>query len=168
MIRMTRWRLILFLFLFLSGLYLSDSLSKNHSESDGNGTGRSEPIGISQENLDSIVNPPGPNATDEEKDRFFQLVAKVATPANFLEVSSCLPSPIAFLTEYKQPMSFMNNDSVEHSIIINKDHVYTVLPNSSKTVIAEFGFGPGFYGYACDDPNKTAGMIFIVDQRLEN
>jgi hypothetical protein len=119
---------------------------------------------LTQDELGSITNPPGPDASEPERQAYFDIVARAAVPAEYLDITACLPSPIAFLTEHKQPMTVKNNDATEHTLRINQDHVYTIPPESDKTIIADFGFGAGFYGYACDESEDTAGMLFVVDQ----
>jgi hypothetical protein len=99
------------------------------------------------------------NATADQKNAYFALVNKYAVVTNKLDITKCATNP--FVTEIKQgeQLTLINNGTEPQTIKFDSTREYTAGPNSTKVLIADFGRGPGSYGFAC--PNK-AGISGIV------
>ena len=110
-----------------------------------------------------VLTPPAPDAPAAQKKAYFDLVAGAAKKAGTLTLGpGCSPSPVVFSIALKSPFTVNNTDSVDHTLVFDKDHQYLVPHGASKSVPADFESDAGIYGYACDHATKAAGMLFVT------
>jgi len=112
----------------------------------------------------AILEVPGPNASQEEKDRYFQLMVKFAQPTGNISLTNCQPDPLVLWVREGQSFTITNKDNAAHTVQITEAHKYQVDPQGSKTVKADFGGGPGESGIFCDptDGAKIVGVIHVT------
>lgn len=116
-------------------------------------------IVISEER--EVLKFPSQDAPAEEKQRHYELVVKLAKEADFLDISKCIASPLVFKTKNGKNFLVKNNDFSDHEIQINEEHRYTISANSSRTILADFGYGQGLYGYGCDNSGAPVGLFLV-------
>jgi hypothetical protein len=112
----------------------------------------------------SILQAPQADDPVSKKEAHFQIVNKLAQEADVLNINKCeKPSPLVLSLKYGQEFKVKNDDSIPHSIIIDKNHIYKIDANSTVSFKADFGRGLGAYGYLCE---KYAGIVgfFLVEK----
>ena len=107
-----------------------------------------------------VINPPV-NGTYEERKLHIELTQKLAQETQKLTIKECFGDPTVVSVAERQNLEIKNTDSAARAIAFNKDHVFMIPPNQTVSVKAEFGFGPGVYGYSCDAIEGAAGMVLI-------
>lgn len=109
---------------------------------------------------------PGEDASAEVGRRHLDLVRRIAKEAEVLEMDSgCTMNPVVFRIQEGEEFTVKNSDSVDHELVVNPEHVYSIPAGQTQQVKADFGKGPGIYGYACAFVPHTVG-IFLVTQSL--
>lgn len=106
-----------------------------------------------------IPTPPGPNASQAERDAFSRAIisAQVAT-SNLQITSGCRLDPSVVTVKLGAPaLSFKNQDSIPHQIGIGSANT-PIQPQETKTVAISFK-EPSFYGLVCD--NEVAGILHL-------
>lgn len=110
-----------------------------------------------------ILNPPGSNASEEEETRYYDLVAETAETAATLDLSGCRPKPTAMEVTWNQTFKVRNQDALPHILVINADYEYLIPARSQKEIVADFGKGPGVYGFGCDESEEAVGVILLTE-----
>lgn len=110
------------------------------------------------------LNPPPPDATDDERAEYASLVQRVAEESNVLVVNNCEPSPPVMLVRSGSTITATNENTVDHILVVDPEHLYTV-PAEGKAMIdtGDFGKGPGIYAYGCDLSNTAIGVFLVVE-----
>jgi len=109
-----------------------------------------------------VLNPPSPDASPDEHARFFEEVQRLAREADFVDISDCTPNPQVLQVKYGSTITFRNQDTAEHTITHNPQYQFVIPPGGTKEVAADFGRGPGLYGYGCESSSGAIGMILIT------
>lgn len=110
-----------------------------------------------------VLNFPGPNASDDERKKYAELVNRVSKETTTLEIKNCEPSPLGLKVKEGTEIKVKNNDSVKHKLIVDEKNQYDISASSSNTIKLDFGKGPGVYGYTCDPNAKNpAGIFYII------
>lgn len=111
----------------------------------------------------AALNPPGENASEDEKQRHTDLIFKLATDTDVLRISNCEPSPVVMRVVNKRDFTVRNTDSTDRTIFIDGERQY-VIPAQGETVLtADFGKASGIYGYGCDLSNKGVGVFLVTE-----
>lgn len=105
---------------------------------------------------------PPEGASEEEKRQHFDAVVPLATRAQFLDITRCLGDPIVFEVFEGETFMVRNNDDADHTIQISRDTRFVIPAGGELGVNAEFGFGPGVYGYGCDNSAGAAGIFLVT------
>lgn len=111
----------------------------------------------------ALLNVPGENATNDERREHMDKVLKEAKNGNTLNISGCTPDIVALRVKQGGKLTLVNKDPVNHSIVIDQDHSYSVPANSNTEITVDFGRGAGLYGYGCDRSGKAVGF-FVVSE----
>jgi len=118
---------------------------------------------ISENNI--LQSSPGPNSSDEEKNKFLDAVKRLAKETAVLDITKCQPQPVVFKMRKAAQLQVRNNNNIEHTIIIDSEHQYSIPPNSTKTI--NTGLGVGSPGYRCGgvgfENEPLVGIIDVVD-----
>lgn len=110
----------------------------------------------------TLLKTPQKDASEEKKSAHFAVVQRLAKRTEFLDLSACYGDPLAFRAHEGTKFSVKNNDAVSHTLQISPEHIYTIPAKGAREITAQFGFGPGVYGYGCDDSPEARGILFIV------
>jgi len=122
---------------------------------------RPTPQGLTDEEKQAL-NPPERNATNEEKSQHYNIVANLAEEADFLDINKCEKAdPMVMSLKLKQDFKITNDDSVEHTLIIDEKTRYTIPPGKTITANANFQYGRGAYGYTCDKLGGVVGFFLV-------
>ena len=109
------------------------------------------------ESPQSLPQPPGENASDEEGAAFFDAVAAMAVATETIEIdSSCELSPMVIKVEPGASLVLRNNDSLEHLVTTFVDQELRIPGQDSGSV--EAPSQEAIYGVTCDG----AGVGFIL------
>lgn len=111
--------------------------------------------------LDTLLDTPPQNATDEEKKQHFLKVIAKAKDAKSVDISGCKANPIAMFVQDKRPVIIINKDNEAHEISFNKNTQYIVPAKSSESYLIPFAQGSGVYGFGCDQQGTTAGLFVV-------
>ena len=110
-----------------------------------------------------VLSPPGADASDKERQAYFDLVTSQATAADMLVLgANCTPVPLVISLPLKKTFTIKNTDTVAHTMRLDKDHTYTIEAGKSKEIAADFGHEAGLYGYGCDSSTKAVGMMVVT------
>ena len=121
-----------------------------------------ERTGLSGEER-AALNPPGEDASEDERQRHTDLVFKLATDTDVLRISNCEPSPVVMRVVNKREFIVRNSDLTDRTIFIDEERQY-VIPAQGETVLpADFGKESGIYGYGCDLSNKGVGVFLVTE-----
>ncbi len=112
---------------------------------------------------ETVLTHPSANASQEEKNVYFDLVRNHAQTADALVLKSgCTPVPLVISLQLKKTFVIKNSDTVNHTIVFNKDHIYAVAAGTYKEVTADFGsIGAGIYQYGCDGSSEAVGIVLV-------
>jgi len=173
--------------LIIASVVLGYGIYKQRSERPGGGNGqlvlvqsvtpdRTEPrveqssfINPSLDELDlseeekKALSFPNMDASDQEKQSHSELVKSIATSSPYLDISGCVVAePIVFKIKQGETFTVRNGDDVAHAMVFDKEHRFDVAPRNTKNIVADFGHGPGIYGYACDLIPRIMGLILVT------
>jgi plastocyanin len=114
-----------------------------------------------------VLNAPGENATQEEKDKHGVLLFSLSRESTTLDISSCeIPNPLVLRAKLGTEIKLVNNDSVAHVLTIT-GKAYAVEPKGSTTLKLDFGKGAGGFGYVCDSKGQGTPPVsgfFLLSQ----
>ncbi len=109
-----------------------------------------------------VLNPPVKGSEADQK-QFADLITKLAKDSTTLNISGCRPQPLVMRIKKGATFKLNNTDSQAHVLTVDKDHTYTVSPSASVDVVADFGRGPGIYGFGCDKSGGPVGMLLVTE-----
>ncbi len=122
-------------------------------------TTRLIPANLSKEEKKLLTVPP-PDASEEEINAHIAIGEKLAKEADILEITDCKPKPLVLKVKEKTNFKVLNNDKIDHTLIIDEEHKYPILGGETTEIRADFGKPPGLYGYVCEGVGLT-GFIFV-------
>src|SRR6266403_3926952 len=76
------------------------------------------------QNQMDVLQTPGPNASDDEKKKYADLVASVAKDTTVVEIQQCLATPQVSRIKINVPLTLKNKDSQEHAIVLGQNQTY--------------------------------------------
>jgi len=119
---------------------------------------------LSIEELESLVlDPPEKYASNEEKERHFSIVQRIAKSAEYLDITKCnVASPVVFKVKDGEAFIVKNDSSVEHTISIHDNQIFSIAAHSTKSIQPDFKIGAGVYGYGCDSSPREVGMLLVI------
>lgn len=106
---------------------------------------------------------PNNDSTDKEKADHSKLVEKLAKEVDTVVVKDCLPIPLALKIKIGESFKIRNDGKATITIAVNKDNINEIAAGETKSFKADFGFGPGVYGYACNSSDATSGIFFVTE-----
>lgn len=115
------------------------------------------------------VSPPpkiGPdpyNLSAPEKEAFYKIAAENAVPSDFIDLGGCDPKPSALKVTQNKTFTVRNNDAAFHILVIDPGREYLIPAGGVKEITADFGKGPGIYGFGCDESEEAVGVILITE-----
>lgn len=110
-----------------------------------------------------VLSAPGPNATEAERQAHGQLVASSAVETKSIDLTSCQAKPLVSRFREGAEITLINNDPVPHVMVFNPSLTFPVPAKSSSKIKANFGYGPGIYGFGCDQSPMAVGMILLTE-----
>lgn len=103
------------------------------------------------------------NPSPAEFSALYQYVLKIAYPTPYIEIGKCSPYPLAVRVVVNTNLTFVNSDSIPHSIVFTPKRQIILQPKEKKTVLVDFyRYSPVPYGYTCDDSIEAVGILFAV------
>jgi|GEM_PF-3562807 len=110
----------------------------------------------------SILTPPVQGTPQSEQEAYFNLIQNNAKSTESLSLSkNCTPTPLVSKLKLNKVFTIKNTDSVDHTIIFNTEHMFTIAAGGSKQINANFGHNDGIYGYGCDSSSGAVGMVLV-------
>lgn len=109
-----------------------------------------------------VLDFPDPSAPKEEQKKHFDLVSQLAENVDYIDIGKCRPSPLVVRIKNKDPVTFKNSDELQHSVPLSPEQVLTISAGGKESIIVNFEFGPGVYGYTCDASYKAVGVILVT------
>ena len=109
-----------------------------------------------------VLDFPDPSAPKEEQRKHYDLVSQLAENVDEIDISNCRPSPLVARIKNKDPITLKNSDQVEHSVSFNQEQTLVISAAAKESIIVNFEFGPGVYGYTCDAKGKPVGVLLVI------
>lgn len=112
-----------------------------------------------------MFNFPPDNASTDEKNRFFDLINKLAKNDGPISIDAgCIIKPMVFRVKKDNNFDIKNNDSISHSLFIDSENIFNIPASQKITFKASIksGNGTGNFGYRCDDSINLAGILTVT------
>ncbi len=140
---------------------VSQPLSSGPGTASVSGQRRPLPTDLTDDEK-ALLSPPNQDSPKEDKDKHYAIVVKLAQDASVLDLNNCQkPSPLDMRVKDKSTFKIKNSDSVDHTVVIDQNHHYSVSANSDTSVTVDFGHGLGAYGYLCDNQPGVVGFFLV-------
>ncbi len=110
----------------------------------------------------AVLHPPGENGSDADRQKFSDLIHKLAKDAVALVITNCQPQPLVMHLVQDTTLEIKNADDLDHYIVLDPQHKYTIPAKKSSQVKVTFSQGPGIYGYACDQSPQAVGFFSVT------
>lgn len=125
-------------------------------------TGNSE-VAYEGGGVDEALQPPNPDASEEQRRVHFELVQRLAEVSSTLTLSSeCAFSPKVLEFPESGVITVVNENTTEYPMVFTEEFRLTIPANGSVTVQAsEFPHGAGVYGYGCGKEPGPSGLIHV-------
>jgi hypothetical protein len=104
---------------------------------------------------------PGPSASEEERANHFRLVQSIAKPAEFLDISDCKADPVVLKVKDQSKFTVRNTDNADRKFVLSQSKFIIIPALSDTELTADFGLGPGIYGFGCDNSFSPIGLLFV-------
>lgn len=101
------------------------------------------------------------DADAEARQKYFEESVKKAQATDRLVIGDCKGNPEVIKLQDMALFTIANTDDEPHSLSINENISYEIPAKGMIEVKADFGKGPGLYGYGCDREPSAAGLILI-------
>ena len=108
----------------------------------------------STEEINLIKAAPHSSTSNEERRAYREKLEPFAKDADVIEITNCVLSPLIVKTEDKKSYQLKNNDSVEHTVIVNITELK--LP-ANETISFAMGQYNGFMNFSC--VGGTQGLL---------
>lgn len=153
------WQYFIIILAFLAGMIFQASINRN-SQNAPPSQNVSDNSAVTQNELDSLLTIP--NANDEEGvKKHLDLVSRLATPTSHIDLSGCMPDPLVIAIPHQETISVKNDDKNDHTLYLGNTHSFKINGKATTEIKVDFEYGLGVYGFSCDDPSKTVGVIFV-------
>ena len=111
-------------------------------------------------NREEILNWPDKDATDEERQAYWETVAAAAVNVNVLDISGCTPKPLVLEVGLEESIEIKNSDEVAHTLWIGPPYGSITIPaGGTRGIVFDRG-GSGSHGYRCGS-SDLAGIFYI-------
>ncbi|MCE2402059.1 hypothetical protein J4G08_14390 [Candidatus Poribacteria bacterium] len=126
--------------------------------------------------IDLLLDWPGEDATDEERNRWWEAVRAAAVNVNLLNITGCTPDPLVIEVEIGESIQIYNDDATDHTLHWGRDYItipahdtidYITIPahDTIDIVLSDVFSSTGALGYGCD--GVLAGIFHIVEPPSE-
>lgn len=107
---------------------------------------------------------PGPDATAEEKQAYFDLATKVAKSGNIISINDCTASPDVLKVKLGENISVKNTGSADIKFGLGAANKVSIKAGQTVAVKDLFTKGAGLYGYGCENSavRRAIGMVLIT------
>lgn len=129
-----------------------------------------EAMGTSSLNLNSeLPVPPGPDATEQEKQSFSSQINDLAVDTQTISISEgCEVSPQVARVDMEAPLILENQDSGSPHTLKVGESVDTSVPGGETVEIESSQFSqPGVFGVLCDMESQV-GYVWLVSSNSRN
>ena len=99
------------------------------------------------------------NKSEADTKRFQEALARAAVGSDQLDITSCKSNPTILRIEVDQKLTVKNNDSNEHTLVVNQK-TFSISAKDSSTITTDFGENERVYPYSCDQ-KTLAGVIWL-------
>lgn len=111
----------------------------------------------------ALFPPPANDSSEAEQREFHNKVSIAAKDTGSLDITRCeRPVPLVLKLTEDQKFTLVNNHTDERELVIDPEHIYKVPAGGETALEADFGKGPGIYGYGCGQSGRAVGILFIV------
>ena len=100
-------------------------------------------------------------ASQTEKTKHTQDVAKLARTAPELNITSCTPNPVIYQVSLKESFKITNNDPVPHTLRYMSSQIMVPAYGSTTIKTSNLFKIAGDYGYGCDNPFAKHGVLMV-------
>ncbi len=97
--------------------------------------------------------------SQEERSAYVKYLETNAVSKTAISMVGCKPDANNISIKEGANLMFNNAGTSTIKIIINKENTFVLTPKASKTIVADFKFGPSVYGYSCDIPSNVVGIV---------
>ena len=140
-------------------IFLELSQTNQDTEKFATENATSEKTGGELSPADRIFDVPPPNASQEEKELYGQLLLQHAVQSEKIVLTSCNPDPFVTTLPADGSITIENPEDIDHTIIINPEEQFVIPKNSQKVVTIQFPPGINILGYGCDGTGKGVGFF---------
>lgn len=107
----------------------------------------------------AIYNTPNAQSSAEEKSKHASLVLKLSQTSDMIHIANnCRPYPLVYSVK-NFSVKFVNDDTVEHTIILGKNQSYTLAPKASQTITIQKDKANTISGYGCDTFSPVGFLV---------
>lgn len=102
----------------------------------------------------------GPNTMKDN----WEIIQSASVQTDIITFSDCIASPLISRVTQGKTITLKNNDSIEHTILLDDKHTYPLEPKSSISMTVDLE-NQGLYSYSCDGETsspKSGGILFIT------
>ena len=103
---------------------------------------------------------PGEDWTEEESERWWEVLFAAAVNVNLLNISGCTPDPLVMDMDHGESIQIYNHDLTDHTLHWGGNIITIPAGDTIDIVVSDVFPTTGAIGYSCDD-GPTAG-IFLV------
>lgn len=118
---------------------------------------------ISDAQLRAYLKSPLPTESPEKMDQYRKMIAYYAKPGDLRITKNCIPYPVVLKVKMNSNYAIKNEDTIAHTLTFAGTRKYSIQPNASISVKADFENGFGGYGYQCDAAGLVSGYIFASE-----
>ena len=105
---------------------------------------------------------PPKGASEAAKKAHFEKVIPLAVESDTLDVGKCIGKPVVLKVKAGAAFTVRNNDERDHTIQMSDKLQFIIPAHGTKMITPEFDYGPGVYGYGCDNSQSAAGIFFVI------
>ena len=120
--------------------------------------------------IDLFSDWPAEDATDEERNRWWEAVDAAAVNVDLLNITGCTPDPVVIEVESGESIQIYNDDAIDHTLTRGGNSITVPAFETINIVISDFletgeeGIvNPGAYDYLCDGVWPSVGIFYVVD-----
>ncbi len=109
-----------------------------------------------------LLNTPSQTSSQADKNTYAQLVSKYVKAVDNFDIKNCSPQPLAAQVKDGMIFTAKNSDSSPHTLLLDSAHRYQIPAKGQLKITANFGHGPGIYGYGCDQSTGAVGIFLVT------
>lgn len=115
--------------------------------------------------IEEVLQSPGQDATQEERQRHYALAVKIAKDTTTVDITGCEADPTVTRISMGDTLNIVNDDNSPHSFVFGGGNTVSVPAGGSKSVnVGEpvFQHDAGLYGFGCDASSRGIGYILVT------